>query len=84
MGVLGNFRFLRSSDFSCSIHINLFMMKPEHKKEASFLIFFYQQGFFKRFTYSTFAMHTYIAKNLIEYKINIWSVLWNSLALSID
>ena len=73
-----------SSDFSCSIHINSFVMRPEHKKEASFLIFFYQQGYFKRFANSTFAMDTYIAKNLIKYKINIWSVLWNSLAPSMD
>ena len=36
-----------SSDFSCSIHINSFMMGPEHKKEASFLVFFYDQGAFK-------------------------------------
>ena len=54
-------------------------MRPEQKKEASFLIFFYQQGAFKHFTNSTFAMHTYIAENLIKYKINIWSVFWNSL-----
>ena len=59
-------------------------MRPEHKKEASFLIFFYQQGAFKRFTDSTFATHTDIDKNLIKYKINIWSVLWNSLAPSLD
>ena len=39
-----------SSDFSCSIRINSSMMGPEHKKEASFLILFYQQGAFKRFT----------------------------------
>ena len=73
-----------SSDFSCSIHINSFVMRPGQKREASFLIFFYQQGAFKRFTNSTFAMHTYVAKNLIKYKINIWPVLWNSLAPSMD
>ena len=73
-----------SSDFSCSININSFVMRPEHKKEAFFLIFFYQHGAFKCFTNSTFAMHTYIPKNLIKYKINICSVLWNSLAPSMD
>ena len=67
--MLGELQISMSSDFSCSVHINSF---------------FYQQGAFKRFTNSTFAMHTCIAKNLIKYKINIWSVLWNSLAPSMD
>ena len=67
-----------SSDFFSSIRINSFVMRPEHKKEASFLIFFYQQKAFKHFTNSTFAMHTYIAKNVIKYKIKTFGLYFGT------
>ena len=57
----GTSQISTSSEFSCSICIKLFVVRPEHKKEAFPHIFFYQQGAFKCFTESNFAMHIYIA-----------------------